>query len=224
MWKPLVRISHSAPRSSQASLDRALAQLNSGQRSEHDGNPPHRYAHSIVEHVSRMPSLVFPPDGRSHRTGQVQRPDDALAHACRTNASAYQTRYSVAVWASGECRSRSQGSLPHVEYASTSGALSAGNRNVNRRCCQFVHRHTVAEVPLPGLSTRTPWLRRSIALGEWRCLALARSLRRAACDSSLIVVVRRRPEPCKRSTLPIRSSCSREGGLCRTHGRSIGRT
>ncbi len=27
--------------------------LNSGQRSEHDGNPPHRYAHSIVEHVSR---------------------------------------------------------------------------------------------------------------------------------------------------------------------------
>ena len=52
--QPPVCVSHRSLRASQSVLgDRALAQLHSGQRSEHGGYPPHRYAHSIVEHVSR---------------------------------------------------------------------------------------------------------------------------------------------------------------------------
>ena len=100
--------------------DRALAQLNSGQRSEHDGNPPHRYAHSIVEHVSRSHHSFSHPMGARTvlvrpnipMTPSTRLPHDTHRHTC--------TRY----------RSGHRGNVGHVrkalslmfEYASTSGA------------------------------------------------------------------------------------------------------
>ena len=112
--KPLVRISHSAPRSSQSVLrDRALAQLHTGQRSEHDGNPPHRYAHSVVQHVRRS----------HHSSTHTVRTRPVLVRTNLGMAPSYPSAaprigipapgtLSPAVWASRGCRSRMQHPLP----------------------------------------------------------------------------------------------------------------
>ena len=122
--KPLVRISHSAPRSSQSVLrDRALAQLNSGQRSEHDGNPPHRYAHSIVEHVSRSHHSSSHPMGA--RTVLVR--SNVPMTPSHTPAARHASAYLHPVLC--HLRSGHRGNVGHVrkalslmfEYASTSG-------------------------------------------------------------------------------------------------------
>ena len=77
------------------------------------------------------------------------------------------------------------------EYASTFGTAGRLHRNVSDRCCQFIDRGRlpVAEVPHAGLSTRTTGLRGPLALGEWSCLALARSLR---CGELLAKLLDRR--------------------------------
>ena len=192
--KPTVPISHSALGSAQCVLgDRALAQLHTGQRPQHRRHPTNRYAHSVVQHVRR-----------SHH------PSANLMSACpvlvRSNLGMPSSYTSATVTTPAHLHpvlshlgSGHLGNVGHVrktlsvvfEYASTSGTAVRRNRNVSDRCCQFIDRGrlTVAEVPHAGLSPRTSGLRGPLALGEWSCLALARSLR---CGELLAKLLDRR--------------------------------
>ena len=178
--KPPVRISHSALGSAQCVLgDCALAQLHTGQRSEHDGNPPHRYAHSVVQHVRRS----HHPSANPVRTRPV---------LVRTNLGVASSYPSAAATTPAHLHTIAShlgsghlGNVGHVrktlslvfEYASTSGTSVRRNRNVSDRCCQFIGRGrlTVAEVPHARLSTWTSGLVGPPTIGERGCLALARS-------------------------------------------------
>ena len=176
--KPLVRFSHSALGSAQRVLgDRTLAQLHSGQRSEHDGNPPHRYAHSIVQHMRR-----------SHHSS---------THTVRTRPRTVRTNLGVASsYPSAAAttptylhpvfchlRSGHRGDVGHVgnihslllEHSSTSGTVVVGHRHIHWRPRQLICRGrlTVAEVPHARLSTRTSGLVGPSTLGERRRLTLA---------------------------------------------------
>ena len=145
-------------------------------RSEHDGNPPHRYAHSIA--CEPQPSHVCPSDGRSHRTGQAQHPETPSYTPTARHASTYLHPVLTHL-RSGHRRNvgnvRKALSLM-LEHAPTSGAAFRRYRNVNGRCCQFVHRGrlSVAEVPRTRLSAwigfevRSPLdtLARSLRCGE----------------------------------------------------------
>ena len=132
------------------------------QRSEHDGNPPHRYAHSIVEHVSRSHHTSAHPMGA--RTVLV-RPNVGMTPS-HTSAARAAPAYLHTVLT--HLRSGHLGNVGNVrkalslmlEHASTSGAAFRRYRNVNGRFCQFVHRGrlSVAEVPRTRLSAWTPRL------------------------------------------------------------------
>ena len=192
--KPTVPISHSAPRTSQCVLgDCALTPLHSGQRSEYRRYPPNRYAHSVVQHVRRSHH------SSTHTvcacTVLVRSNIGMLSSYTSATAATPAHLHTIA----SHLGSGHLGNVGHVrktlsvvfEYVSTSGTAVRRNRNVSDRRCQFIDRGRlpVAEVPHAGLSTRTTGLRGPLALGEWSCLALARSLR---CGELLAKLLDRR--------------------------------
>ena len=192
--KPLVPISHSAPRTAQCVLgDSALAQLNSGQRSEYRRHPPNRYAHSVVQHVRRCHHSST----HTVRTSPVLVLTNVGMAASYTSAAATTPTHLHPVLS--HLWSGHRGNVGHVgnihslviERPSTSGTVVVGHRHIHGRPRQLICRGrlAVAEVPHAGLSTRTLGLVGPSALGERRCLALARSLR---CGEFLAKLLDRR--------------------------------
>ncbi|CAI8026437.1 hypothetical protein GBAR_LOCUS15184 [Geodia barretti] len=113
--KPTVPISHSAPGTAQCVLgDRALAQLHTGQRPQHRRYPTNRYAHSVVQHVRRSHHSSTHTVCACTRTGPVQHRDAVLVHVCHSHDTGTSAPGSSSprVWASRECRSRTQHPLP----------------------------------------------------------------------------------------------------------------
>ena len=161
--KPLVRISHSALGSAQCVLgDCALAQLHSGQRPQHDGNPPHRYAHSVVQHVRRS----HHPSTHTVRTRPVLVRTNLGVASSYPSAAATTPTHLHPVFS--HLRSGHRGDIGHVckthslmlESASTSRATVPGHLHIHRRLGDLICRGrlTVAEVPHARLSTRTSGL------------------------------------------------------------------
>ena len=176
--QPLVRIPHRTSGASQCVLgDRTLAQLQTGQRSEHRRHPPHRNTHSIVEHVRRSHHSST----HSVRTRPVLvRTNLGVASSYPSAAATTPTHLHPVFSHLRSGHRRDVGHLGNIhslllEHSSTSGTVVVGHRHIHWRPRQLICRGRlpVAEVPHARLSTRTSGLVDPSTLGERCRLTLA---------------------------------------------------
>ena len=118
----------------------------SGRRSEHDGNPPHRNTHSIVEYMGRSHHPSPHPGGHSPRTGPHQPRRGVLVPVCRSHDTDTPALgiLSPAVWASRDVGHVCNIHSLLLESASTSRATVPGHLHVHRRLGDLIWRRRLA--------------------------------------------------------------------------------